>query len=229
MAAGVVVAVADESPRTTRPCGAAWQRRLQSAAVASVEQAAQDLPTVLGIAVLTVSDSRGFAEDTSGDLLADRVQAAGHRLAARRIECDDVYRIRAVASMWIADPEVQVVLVTGGTGFTGRDNTPEALQPLFDKTIDGFGELFRHVSFAEIGSSTIQSRAVGGLANGTLIFAMPGSTGACRTAWDRIIRNQLDASFKPCNFAELLPRFQENGNQVRRIGNGFPPPLPGSG
>ncbi len=166
----------------------------------------------LGIAVLTVSDSRGFAEDTSGDLLADRLQSAGHRLAARRIERDDVYRIRAVASAWIADPAVQVVLVTGGTGFTGRDSTPEALQPLFDKTIDGFGELFRHVSFAEIGSSTIQSRAVGGLANGTLIFAMPGSTGACRTAWDRIIRNQLDASFKPCNFAELLPRFQEGAN-----------------
>ena len=159
--------------------------------------------------MLTISDSRGFAQDTSGDLLAEELQAAGHRLAARRIERADVYRIRAVASMWIADPEVQVVLVTGGTGFTGRDNTPEALQPLFDKTIDGFGELFRAVSFAEIGSSTIQSRAVGGLANGTLIFAMPGSTGACRTAWDRIIRNQLDACFKPCNFAELLPRFRE--------------------
>ena len=166
-------------------------------------------PSALAIAVLTVSDSRGPSEDSSGDLLAARLQAAGHQLAARRLVRDDVYRIRAVASDWIADPEVQVVLVTGGTGFTGRDSTPEALMPLFDKTIDGFGELFRHLSFAEIGSSTIQSRAVGGLANGTLIFAMPGATSACRTAWDGILENQLDASFRPCNFAELLPRFQE--------------------
>ena len=163
----------------------------------------------LAIAVLTVSDTRGASEDTSGDYLAEQLAAAGHRLAGRRIVRDDVYLIRAVASAWIAAPEVQVVLSTGGTGFTGRDSTPEALLPLFDKTISGFGELFRQVSYAEIGSSTIQSRAVGGLANGTLIFAMPGSTGACRTAWEKILRNQLDASFKPCNFAELLPRFHE--------------------
>ena len=135
--------------------------------------------------------------------------AAGHRLAERRIVRDDVYAIRAIVSAWIADDDVQAVLTTGGTGFTGRDSTPEALLPLFDKTIDGFGELFRQVSFDEIGSSTIQSRAVGGLANGTLVFAMPGSTGACRTAWDKILRNQLDADFKPCNVAELLPRFHE--------------------
>ena len=163
----------------------------------------------LAIAVLTVSDTRGPAEDTSGDLLVERLTGAGHGLAERRIVRDDRYVIRAVVSGWIADADVQVVLTTGGTGFTGRDSTPEALLPLFDKTIDGFGELFRQVSYEEIGSSTIQSRAVGGLANGTLIFAMPGSTGACRTAWDRILANQLDASFRPCNFAELLPRFHE--------------------
>ena len=163
----------------------------------------------LAIAVLTVSDTRGPDEDTSGDLLRERLTDAGHRLADRRIVRDDVYAIRAIVSAWIADADVQAVLTTGGTGFTGRDSTPEALLPLFDKTIDGFGELFRQISYDEIGSSTIQSRAVGGLANGTLIFAMPGSTGACRTAWDQILRNQLDADFKPCNFAELLPRFHE--------------------
>ena len=172
----------------------------------------------LAIAVLTVSDTRGPEEDTSGDYLAEQLAAAGHRLAERRIVRDDVYLIRAVASAWIAAPEIQVVLTTGGTGFTGRDSTPEALLPLFDKTINGFGELFRQVSYVEIGSSTIQSRAVGGLANGTLIFAMPGSTGACRTAWEKILRNQLDASFKPCNFAELLPRFHEGATAtVHRV------------
>lgn len=166
--------------------------------------------TALAIAVLTVSDTRGPCEDTSGDLLVERLAGAGHRLAERRIVRDDKYVIRAVVSGWIADADVQVVLTTGGTGFTGRDSTPEALLPLFDKTIDGFGELFRHVSFQEIGSSTIQSRALGGLAGGTLIFAMPGSTGACRTAWDAILRNQLDVNHRPCNFAELLPRFAES-------------------
>ena len=163
----------------------------------------------LAITVLTISDTRGPAEDTSGDLLVERLTSAGHKLVERRIVRDDVYAIRAVASAWIADAQVQAVLTTGGTGFTGRDSTPEALTPLFDKTIDGFGELFRQLSYDEIGSSTIQSRAVGGLANGTLVFAVPGSTGACRTAWDRILGNQLDADFKPCNFAELLPRFYE--------------------
>ena len=161
----------------------------------------------LAIAVLTISDTRGPGEDTSGDLLVERLADAGHRLAERRIVRDDKYVIRAVVSAWIANADVQVVLTTGGTGFTGRDSTPEALLPLFDKTIDGFGELFRQVSCRDIGSSTIQSRAVGGLAGGTLIFAMPGSTGACRTAWDEILRNQLDVRHRPCNFAELLPRF----------------------
>ena len=163
----------------------------------------------LAIAVLTVSDTRGPDEDTSGDLLVDRLERAGHRLAERRIVRDDIYQIRAAVSAWIADPGVNAILATGGTGLTGRDSTPEALAPLFDKTIDGFGELFRQVSYGEIGSSTIQSRAVAGLANATLVFALPGSTNACRTAWDLILENQFDASFKPCNFAELLPRFHE--------------------
>ena len=165
--------------------------------------------TALSIAVLTVSDTRGPGDDTSGDLLVERLTGAGHELAGRRIVRDDKHAIRAVVSAWIADASVQVVLTTGGTGFTGRDSTPEALLPLFDKTIDGFGELFRQVSYEEIGSSTIQSRAVGGLAGSTLIFAMPGSTGACRTAWDKILAHQLDVDHRPCNFAELLPRFLE--------------------
>ena len=165
--------------------------------------------TALSIAVLTVSDTRGPSDDTSGDLLVERLTGAGHELAGRSVVRDDKHAIRAVVCGWVADGGVQVVLTTGGTGFTGRDSTPEALLPLFDKTIDGFGELFRQVSYEEIGSSTIQSRAVGGLAGGTLIFAMPGSTSACRTAWDKILARQLDVDHRPCNFAELLPRFHE--------------------
>jgi len=164
----------------------------------------------LPMSVLTVSDTRTQADDASGAYLAEALQAAGHRLVARRIEPDDRYRLRAVVSAWIADAEVQVVLCTGGTGFTGRDTTPEALAPLFDKTIEGFGELFRHLSFAEIGAATIQSRAMAGLANGTLVFSMPGSSGACRTAWERILAAQLDARTRPCNFVELLPRLREH-------------------
>lgn len=163
----------------------------------------------LACAVLTVSDTRTERDDTSGDLLVELLSAAGHRLVERRIDKDDVYAVRATVSRWVAAPEVQVVLTTGGTGFTGRDSTPEALAPLFDKTIDGFGELFRQVSYAEIGSSTIQSRAVGGLANATLIFALPGSGNAVRTGWEKIIRNQLDINNRPCNFAELFARFRE--------------------
>ena len=163
----------------------------------------------LQINVLTVSDTRTAADDRSGDYLVGALQEAGHRLGERTIEPDDRYRLRALVSAWIAAPEVQVIITTGGTGFTGRDSTPEALSPLFDKTIEGFGELFRALSFEEIGSSTIQSRALGGLANGTLIFLLPGSTGACRTGWEKILRNQLDRSFRPCNFAELIPRFLE--------------------
>lgn len=158
----------------------------------------------LGVAVLTVSDSRTESSDTSGQYLAAAVREAGHRLVAQRIVPDDRYQIRATVSAWIADPAVQVVLLTGGTGFALRDTTPEAVAPLFDQTIDGFGELFRQLSFSEIGSSTIQSRAVAGIANRTAIFAMPGSTGACRTAWDGILREQLDASHRPCNFVAAL-------------------------
>ena len=168
------------------------------------------IATSLAIALLTVSDTRTEADDRSGDLLAGRVQEAGHRLAARSIVRDDIYAIRAIVSGWIADATIDAVISTGGTGFTGRDSTPEALTPLFDKHIEGFGELFRQISFEEIGSSTIQSRAVGGIANATLVFALPGSTNACATGWDRILRNQLDDEFRPCNFAELIPRFRES-------------------
>jgi molybdenum cofactor biosynthesis protein B len=163
----------------------------------------------LNIAVLTVSDSRTLADDGSGDTLQGRAEAAGHRVVAREIVRDDVYQIRAVMSRWIADPQVQVVLATGGTGVTGRDSTPEAVAPLLDKQIEGFGELFRTVSFAEIGASTIQSRAFAGLANGTFLFCLPGSSGACRTAWDKILLAQLDHSTRPCNFAQLIPRLLE--------------------
>lgn len=163
----------------------------------------------LACAILTVSDTRTAADDKSGDFLSEAIQSEGHRLAARQICRDNRYSLRWIVSGWIADPEVQVIITTGGTGFTGRDSTPEALLPLFDKTIDGFGELFRQLSYEEIGTSTIQSRAVGGLANGTLVFVLPGSSGACRTAWSRILINQLDIDFKPCNFAELIPRFSE--------------------
>ncbi|TNE80935.1 MAG: molybdenum cofactor biosynthesis protein B [Gammaproteobacteria bacterium] len=154
----------------------------------------------LNIAVLTVSDTRTLEQDSSGQLLVDRLSEAGHALADRVLIPDDVYRLRAEVSRWIADPEVQVVLVTGGTGFTDRDSTPEALLPLFDKQVEGFGELFRQISFTEIGTSTVQSRAVAGLANRTLVFCMPGSTNACRTAWDKILGEQLDARTRPCNF-----------------------------
>ncbi|HQU16121.1 MAG: molybdenum cofactor biosynthesis protein B [Chromatiales bacterium 21-64-14] len=163
----------------------------------------------LRIAVLTVSDSRTEDTDTSGRTLVERLSAAGHALAEKVILPDDRYRIRALVAGWIAEPEVQVVLITGGTGMTGRDITPEAVRPLFDKEVEGFGELFRSLSYEEIGTSTLQSRAVAGIANGTVIFCMPGSTGACRTAWDRVIRDQLDHRHAPCNFVELLPRLTE--------------------
>ena len=163
----------------------------------------------LAIAVLTISDSRTLDSHTSGDLLVERLTGDGHLLTHRQLIPDNVYQIRATVSNWIADSTTNVVLTTGGTGFTGRDSTPEALLPLFDKIIEGFGELFRQISYEEIDSSTIQSRAVAGIANATLIFAVPGSTNACATAWDQILHNQLDATFKPCNFAELIPRFTE--------------------
>ena len=164
----------------------------------------RNLLVPLNVAVLTVSDTRTETTDRSGQLLVERLTEAGHRLADKRIVVDDVYRIRAQVAAWIADPAVQVVLTTGGTGFTGRDSTPEAVRVLLDKPIEGFGELFRQLSFQEVGSSTIQSRCLGGLANATVVFCLPGSTGACRTAWDGILLEQLDSRHQPCNFANLV-------------------------
>ncbi|MDN4501643.1 molybdenum cofactor biosynthesis protein B [Alteromonadaceae bacterium BrNp21-10] len=158
----------------------------------------------LQIAVLTVSDTRTPETDTSGLFLAGALQEAGHQLAEHVIVIDDVYQLRAKVSVWIASDNVQAILVTGGTGFTDRDVTPQALTPLFDRAIDGFGELFRHISYGEIGSSTVQSRAFAGMANHTAIFCLPGSTGACKTGWNNIIREQLDASHRPCNFVPHL-------------------------
>jgi molybdenum cofactor biosynthesis protein B len=158
----------------------------------------------LAIAVLTVSDTRTGADDTSGDYLVQALESAGHHTAGRAIVRDDIYQIRAILSAWIADPGINAVLVTGGTGFSGRDSTPEAVRPLFDKDIDGFGEVFRALSYAEIGSSTLQSRALAGFANDTVIFCVPGSTGACKTAWNGLIREQLDSRHRPCNFAGVL-------------------------
>lgn len=158
----------------------------------------------LNIAVLTVSDTRNIDTDKSGAYFVESLQAEGHSLVERKIVKDDIYQIRAALSQWIADSQVHAVLITGGTGFYGRDSTPEAVKPLFDKQMEGFGELFRQVSFDEIGSSTIQSRAVGGFANNTVVFCVPGSTGACKTAWEKIIKQQLDANFSPCNFVKLV-------------------------
>lgn len=164
----------------------------------------QDTMIGLKVAVLTVSDTRTEDTDRSGQALVQRLEDAGHQLADKQIVIDDIYRIRAVVSGWIADPEVQVILTTGGTGFTGRDSTPEAVSALLDKRIEGFGELFRQLSYQEIGSSTVQSRCLGGMANHTVVFCLPGSTGACRTAWDGILAEQLDSRHRPCNFANLV-------------------------
>lgn len=166
--------------------------------------------TSLHIAVLTVSDTRTSKNDTSGDLLARCAQEDNHQIIERTIVKDDIYQIRATVSHWIANDNIQVILITGGTGFSGRDSTPEAIQPLFDKTIDGFGELFRSVSYQEIGSSTIQSRCVGGLANNTLIFCLPGSNNACLTGWNHILKEQLNSNHKPCNFVGLLTKWSHN-------------------
>ncbi len=163
----------------------------------------------LSIALLTVSDTRTLAEDRSGDALLERLTAAGHHLVERALVPDDRYRIRATVSQWIADPAVQVVISSGGTGLTGRDGTPEAVAPLLDKTIEGFGELFRVLSFETIGTSTLQSRCLAGVANGTVIFVLPGSLDAVQTAWDRLIAAQLDDTTQPCNLVQLLPRLLE--------------------
>lgn len=163
----------------------------------------------VNIAVLTVSDTRTEADDRSGDTLAERLQADGHLLADRKIVKDDSDKIEAQLRDWIADPNIDVVVATGGTGVTGRDVTPEAFERVCEKDIPGFGELFRWISFQKIGTSTIQSRAVAGVANGTYLFALPGSTGACKDGWDEILHHQLDNRFRPCNFVELMPRLQE--------------------
>ncbi|PYD75962.1 molybdenum cofactor biosynthesis protein B [Novacetimonas pomaceti] len=162
------------------------------------------------IAVLTVSDTRTLADDRSGDILAERIATAGHHLAARAIERDDVDAIAVLLSQWIADPQIDVVISTGGTGVTGRDVTPEAFERVIDKRIEGFGELFRMLSYQKIGTSTIQSRALAGVAGGTYLFALPGSTGAVRDGWDDILVWQLDSRHVPCNFVELMPRLREH-------------------
>jgi len=174
----------------------------------------------LGIAVLTISDSRALAEDKSGNVLAERIEGAGHRLEDRRIVPDDVERIRAAVGRWIADPKIDVVITTGGTGFTGRDVTPEALEPLFEKRMDGFSVAFHMISHEKIGVSTVQSRATAGVAGSTFVFALPGSPGACRDAWDGILAHQLDYRAMPCNFVEILPRIDEHLKRGKLRGAG---------
>jgi len=176
--------------------------------MASIDQPKQFIP--LNIAVLTISDTRSLADDKSGATLAERLTAAGHKLAAREIVTDDVEAIRAVVRTWIADKGVDVVITTGGTGFTGRDVTPEAVEPLFEKRMDGFSIAFHMLSHAKIGASTIQSRATAGVANSTFIFCLPGSPGACRDGWDGILAAQLDYRTRPCNFVEIMPRLDEH-------------------
>lgn len=163
----------------------------------------------LNCTVLTVSDTRTEADDTSGNTLVERINEAGHQVLEKKIVADDIYQIRAVVSAWIANPEVNVIISTGGTGVTGRDGTPEAVSPLLDKQLDGFGEVFRMLSYQDIKTSTIQSRAIAGVANGTYIFCLPGSSGACRTAWDLLIKDQLDSRTRPCNLVQLMPRLLE--------------------
>jgi molybdopterin adenylyltransferase len=173
-----------------------------------IDQTKQFVP--LKMAVLTVSDTRSMADDKSGATLADRIAAAGHQLAARAIVPDDVDAIRERVKSWIADPEIDVVITTGGTGFTGRDVTPEAIEPLFEKRMDGFATLFLMVSHQKIGTSAIQTRATAGVAGATYIFCLPGSPGACKDAWDEILVHQLDYRYRPCNFVEIMPRLDEH-------------------
>ena len=163
----------------------------------------------INIALLTISDTRTQDNDTSGKVLREKVTQAGHKVVEQQIVPDDIYQIRAIISQWIADSNIEAIITTGGTGLTGRDGTPEAVSVLFDKEIEGFGELFRQISYRDIKTSTIQSRAIAGVANGTFIFSLPGSSGACRTAWDEILLDQLDARHKPCNFVDLIPRLLE--------------------
>jgi molybdopterin adenylyltransferase len=176
--------------------------------MSSIDQSKEFIP--LNIAVLTISDTRSLADDKSGTTLAERLTDAGHKLAAREIVTDDVEAIRAVVRKWIADKGVDVVITTGGTGFTGRDVTPEAIEPLFEKRMDGFSIAFHLLSHAKIGTSTVQSRATAGVANATFIFCLPGSPGACRDGWDGILGAQLDYRTRPCNFVEIMPRLDEH-------------------
>ena len=176
--------------------------------MAGIDQSRQFIP--LKIAVLTVSDTRSLAEDKSGATLAERIEKAGHCLADRAIVADDVKKIRAQVKKWIDDKTVDVVITTGGTGFTGRDVTPEAVEPLFEKRMEGFASLFLMVSHGKIGTSAIQTRAIAGVANATFVFCLPGSPGACRDAWDEILVHQLDYRYRPCNFVELMPRLGEH-------------------
>ena len=176
--------------------------------MSSIDESKQFVP--LNIAVLTISDTRSLADDKSGTTLADRLTAAGHLLAAREIIVDDVDSIRAIIKRWIADEGVDAIITTGGTGFTGRDVTPEAIEPLFEKRMDGFATMFLMVSHAKIGTSAIQTRATAGVAGATYIFCVPGSPGACRDAWDEILVHQLDYRYRPCNFVEIMPRLDEH-------------------
>ena len=170
------------------------------------------------IAVLTVSDTRGPSDDRSGDSLARMLADAGHQLAARALVKDEVPAIRAAVERWIADPAIDVIITTGGTGFTGRDVTPEAVEPLFEKRMDGFATMFLMVSQAKIGTSAIQTRATAGVAGGTYIFCLPGSPGACRDAWDEILLHQLDYRYRPCNFVEIMPRLEEHLRRAKAKG-----------
>jgi molybdenum cofactor biosynthesis protein B len=163
----------------------------------------------INCAVLTISDTRTENDGTSGNTLVERIQEAGHQVVEKSIVPDNIYQIRAVVSAWIANPDIHAIVMTGGTGVTGRDGTPEAVIPLLDKILDGFGEIFRMLSYQEIKTSTIQSRAIAGVANGTYIFCLPGSSGACRTAWDLLIKEQLDSRTRPCNLVQLMPRLLE--------------------
>ncbi len=175
--------------------------------MAGIDESREFIP--VGIAILTISDTRTEADDESGRTLIERAEAAGHKVVARKVVKDDTATIAATVKGWIEDPEIDVVITNGGTGITGRDVTPEALAPLFDKPIEGFGELFRMLSYQKVGTSTMQSRALGGLAKGTYIFALPGSPSACRDGWDEILKFQLDSRHGPCNLVELMPRLME--------------------
>jgi molybdenum cofactor biosynthesis protein B len=184
--------------------------------MSSIDETRDFIP--LGIAVLTISDTRSLDDDKSGTVLAERIIAAGHALAAREIIVDDIDAIRIILRRWIADPDIDAIITTGGTGFTGRDVTPEAVEPLFEKRMDGFSIAFHMLSFAKIGTSTIQSRATAGVADATFIFCLPGSPGACRDGWDGILAAQLDYRTRPCNFVEIMPRLDEHLRRPKAMG-----------